>query len=423
MPLPLIALFLAAFAFGTTEFVIAGVLPQVAEGLGVSVPSAGYLVSGYALGIAIGGPLLTLATSKVSRKALLIALAIAFTVGQVACAVAPDFLSMLALRVAVAVAHGAYFGVAALVAASLVGPKERTTAIARVMLGLTVATIIGVPAATYLGQVFGWQAGFALTGFLALATFIMVALFAPRDRPDEDASPLRELGAFRNRQVLLTLATAIVGFGGLFAVYSYTASTLLAVTKVDPRLVPLVIGLFGVGMTLGNLVSAWAADKALKPTATVLLIASAAALFAFPYSVGALWSISLVVFLVGCTTGLAIVLQTYLMDVARDACCRRQPQRLQRRQRPRPLARRPRHFRRLRFPFGGLCRLRPVAGRARALGHHHDGRETAAGIGGRRMNRWAIAAGVAAARPTSALPYPGRNMALEMAKMRSVPSI
>lgn len=124
MPLPLIALFLAAFAFGTTEFVIAGVLPQVAEGLSVSIPSAGYLVSGYALGIAIGGPLLTLATSRVSRKTLLIALAVAFTIGQVACAVAPDFLSMLALRVAVAVAHGAYFGVAMVVAVGLFAPNS-----------------------------------------------------------------------------------------------------------------------------------------------------------------------------------------------------------------------------------------------------------------------------------------------------------
>ena len=267
----------------------------------------------------VGAPIIAVLSARVPRRTLLMALMAAYGITNCLTALAPNYEWLLVLRFLSGMPHGAYFGVAALVAASLVGPKERTTAIARVMLGLTVATIIGVPAATYLGQVFGWQAGFALTGFLALATFIMVALFAPRDRPDEDASPLRELGAFRNRQVLLTLATAIVGFGGLFAVYSYTASTLLAVTKVDPRLVPLVIGLFGVGMTLGNLVSAWAADKALKPTATVLLIASAAALFAFPYSVGALWSISLVVFLVGCTTGLAIVLQTYLMDVARDA--------------------------------------------------------------------------------------------------------
>lgn len=317
--LVMLALAIGGFAIGSTEFAAMSLLPYISAGLGIDEPKAAHAISAYALGVVVGAPIIAVLSARVPRRTLLMALMAAYGITNCLTALAPNYEWLLVLRFLSGMPHGAYFGVAALVAASLVGPKERTTAIARVMLGLTVATIVGVPAATYLGQIFGWQAGFALTGLLALATFIMVALFAPRDRPDEDASPLRELSAFRNRQVLLTLATAIVGFGGLFAVYSYTASTLLTVTKADPRVVPLVIGLFGVGMTLGNLVSAWAADKALKPTATVLIIASAAALFAFPYAVGALWSISLVVFLVGCTTGLAIVLQTYLMDVARDA--------------------------------------------------------------------------------------------------------
>ena len=146
MPLPLLALFIAAFAFGTTEFVIAGVLPQVAEGLGVSIPAAGTLVSGYALGIAVGGPLLTLATARLSRKTLLLGLTVAFTIGQAACALAPDFASMLLLRVAVAVAHGAYFGVAMVVAIGLVREDQRGMAVAVVLAGLTVSNIIGVPA-------------------------------------------------------------------------------------------------------------------------------------------------------------------------------------------------------------------------------------------------------------------------------------
>lgn len=317
--LVMLALAIGGFAIGSTEFAAMSLLPYIASGLGIDEPKAAHAISAYALGVVVGAPIIAVLSARVPRRTLLMALMAAYGITNCLTALVPNYEWLLVLRFLSGMPHGAYFGVAALVAASLVGPKERTTAIARVMLGLTVATIIGVPAATYLGQAFGWQAGFALTGLLALATFIMVALFAPRDRPDEDASPLRELGAFRNRQVLLTLATAIVGFGGLFAVYSYTASTLLEVTRADPRVVPLVIGLFGVGMTLGNLVSAWAADKALKPTATVLIIASAAALFAFPSSVGSLWSISLVVFLIGCTTGLAIVLQTYLMDVARDA--------------------------------------------------------------------------------------------------------
>ncbi|MFE0017852.1 MFS transporter [Mesorhizobium sp. NPDC059054] len=317
--LVMLALAIGGFAIGSTEFAAMSLLPYIAAGLGIDEPKAAHAISAYALGVVVGAPIIAVLSARVPRRTLLMALMAAYGVTNCLTALAPDYEWLLVFRFLSGLPHGAYFGVAALVAASLVGPKERTTAIARVMLGLTVATIVGVPAATYLGQAFGWQAGFALTGLLALATFIMVALFAPRDRPDDSASPLRELGAFRNRQVLLTLATATIGFGGLFAVYSYTASTLLEVTRVDPRVVPLVIGLFGVGMTLGNLVSAWAADKALKPTATVLIIASAAALFAFPYAAGSLWSISLVVFLVGCTTGLAIVLQTYLMDVARDA--------------------------------------------------------------------------------------------------------
>ncbi len=317
--LVMLALAIGGFAIGSTEFAAMSLLPYIASGLGIDEPKAAHAISAYALGVVVGAPIIAVLSARVPRRTLLMALMAAYGITNCLTALVPNYEWLLVLRFLSGMPHGAYFGVAALVAASLVGPKERTTAIARVMLGLTVATIIGVPAATYLGQAYGWQAGFALTGLLALATFIMVALFAPRDRPDEDASPLRELGAFRNRQVLLTLATAIVGFGGLFAVYSYTASTLLEVTRADPRVVPLVIGLFGVGMTLGNLISAWAADKALKPTATVLIIASAAALFAFPSSVGSLWSISLVVFLIGCTTGLAIVLQTYLMDVARDA--------------------------------------------------------------------------------------------------------
>ncbi|WP_348630030.1 MFS transporter [Mesorhizobium sp. Pch-S] len=302
--LVMLALAIGGFAIGSTEFAAMSLLPYIASGLGIDEPKAAHAISAYALGVVVGAPIIAVLSARVPRRTLLMALMAAYGITNCLTALVPNYEWLLVLRFLSGMPHGAYFGVAALVAASLVGPKERTTAIARVMLGLTVATIIGVPAATYLGQAFGWQAGFALTGLLALATFIMVALFAPRDRPDEDASPLRELGAFRNRQVLLTLATAIVGFGGLFAVYSYTASTLLEVTRADPRVVPLVIGLFGVGMTLGNLISAWAADKALKPTATVLIIASAAALFAFPSSVGSLWSISLVVFLIGCTPAL-----------------------------------------------------------------------------------------------------------------------
>lgn len=317
--LVILALAMGGFAIGTVEFAAMSLLPYIASGLGIDEPKAAHVISAYALGVVVGAPIIAVLAARVPRRTLLMALMAFYGVANCLSAFAPSYEWLLAFRFLSGLPHGAYFGVAVLVAASLVPQNKRASAVAQVMLGLTVATIIGVPMATYLGQAFGWQAGFALTGLLALATCIMVGLFAPRDKPDANASPLRELAAFKNRQVLLTLLTAIIGFGGLFAVYAYTASTLLEVTGADPRVVPLVIGLFGVGMTVGNIVSAKLADKALKPTATGLLIASALALLAFPFAVDSIWSMSLVVFLIGCTSGLAIVLQTYLMDVAKDA--------------------------------------------------------------------------------------------------------
>ncbi len=317
--LVMLALAMGGFAIGTTEFAAMSLLPYFSAGLGVDEPTAAHAISAYALGVVVGAPIIAVLSARVPRRTLLMVLMAVFGVANCLSAMSPSYNWLLAFRFMSGLPHGAYFGVAALVAASLVPQNRRASAVAKVMLGLTVATIIGVPVATWLGQTFGWRWGFAVTGLLALMTFVMVAAFAPKDQPDADASPLRELGAFANRQVLLTLATAVVGFGGLFAVYSYTASTLLEVTQVEPWVVPIVIGLFGVGMTLGTIFAAWAADKALRATATGIIIASALAMFAFPFSVGNVWTISLVVFLIGCASSLGVVIQTYLMDVARDA--------------------------------------------------------------------------------------------------------
>ena len=272
MPLPLIALFLAAFAFGTTEFVIAGVLPQVAEGLGVSVPSAGYLVSGYALGIAIGGPLLTLATSKVSRKALLIALAIAFTVGQVACAVAPDFLSMLALRVAVAVAHGAYFGVAMVVAVSLVRPEQRGMAIALVLSGLTVSNIIGVPVGTAIGNLWGWRATFWVMSILGVVSLLAIAALLPRTTgaSTKSAGLAREVRALGRQQVWTSLILMLMLMMGQMTLYTYITPFLEEVTGLSKAQVPWVLLLNGVGATIGVFVGGRLADWKLMPSIITL---------------------------------------------------------------------------------------------------------------------------------------------------------
>ncbi|MBO6718338.1 MAG: MFS transporter [Rhizobiaceae bacterium] len=274
MPLPLIALFIAAFAFGTTEFVIAGVLPNVADGLGVSIPTAGYLVSGYALGIAIGGPLLTIMTSRVPRKTLLIALAIAFTAGQAACALVPDFASMLFLRVAVAVAHGVYFGVAMVVAVSLVREERRGMAVAVVLAGLTVSNILGVPAGTAIGNLFGWRATFwAMFGLGIAATLAMLALLPRTAGPSGPPAGIgREVRVLGRQQVWTTLIVMLMLMIGQFVPYTYIVPYLQEITGLEPGIIPWVLLLNGVGATLGVFVGGRLAGWKLMPSMITLLV-------------------------------------------------------------------------------------------------------------------------------------------------------
>jgi DHA1 family inner membrane transport protein len=234
-------------------------------------------------------------------------------------ALAPTYHWMLLFRFLSGLPHGAYFGIAALVAASLVPLERRTQAVGRVLAGLTVATIVGVPFANWVGRMFGWRWGFVLVSILALLTAILVAIFAPRDGVDASASPLRELGALKRPQVWLTLATGAIGFGGLFAVYTYLASTLVTVTGVSLAVVPLVLAAFGIGLTAGNLVAPRFADRALMPTAGGLLLWTAVALALYPLAAGRLWSMVLDVAAIGVGGGLGTTLQTRLMDVAGDA--------------------------------------------------------------------------------------------------------
>jgi DHA1 family inner membrane transport protein len=317
--LVLTALAVGGFAIGTTEFATMSLLPYFSAGLGIDAPTAGHVISAYALGVVIGAPIIAVLAAKVARRTLLIGLMAMFAVANGLSALAPSYPWMLLFRFLSGLPHGAYFGVAALVAADLVPANRRTQAVSRVMAGLTVATIIGVPFSNALGQVLGWRWGFGIVAVLALATVLLVWRFAPHGAPAEDASPLRELGALRRKQVWLTLATGAIGFGGLFAVYTYVASTMLAVTHVSPALVPLVLMIFGVGLTLGNLAAAWFADRALMPTAAGMLLWSAVSLALYPFAAGNIWALSLVIFLIGCGGGVGVVLQTRLMDVAGDA--------------------------------------------------------------------------------------------------------
>ena len=281
MPLPLIALFVAAFAFGTTEFVIAGILPQVAEGLGVSIPSAGYLVTGYALGIAIGGPLATIATTRVPRRTLLIALALIFTAGQVACALAPGFASMLLVRVAVAVAHGVFFGVAMVVAVGLVREEKRGMAVAFVLAGLTVSNIVGVPAGAAIGNLFGWRATFwAMFALGIVATAAMIALL-PRGGDGKAAAPAGLAGEVRvlgRQQVWSSLMLMLLLMIGQFVPYTYIAPLLQEVTGLSAATVPWVLLLNGIGATVGVFVGGRLAGWKLMPSLIALLVVQSAVL-------------------------------------------------------------------------------------------------------------------------------------------------
>ena len=317
--LVLLALAMGGFAIGTTEFATMSLLPYFARGLHIDAPTAGHVISAYALGVVVGAPTIAVLTARFSRRFLLLALMGLFAVGNGLSALAPTYHWMLFFRFLSGLPHGAYFGIAALVAAAQVPPNRKTWAVSRVMLGLTVATILGVPFANWLGQAIGWRWGFAIVAVLALLTVLLVFLYAPVDKPDPKASPLRELGALRRGQVWLTLATGAIGFGGLFAVYAYLASTLIAVTGVKPMLIPLVFCVFGTGLTAGNLFAPAFADRALMPTAGALLVWSTIALLLYPLMAGNVWTISLDVFLIGCGAALGTVLQARLMDVAGDA--------------------------------------------------------------------------------------------------------
>ncbi|WP_373438205.1 MFS transporter [Sphingobium sp. Z007] len=317
--LVLFALAVGAFAIGTTEFASMSLLPFFARDLGIDAPTAGHAISAYALGVVAGAPVIAAFGARLPRRSLLIGLMAMFALANGLSALSPGYHWLLLFRFLSGVPHGAYFGVAALVAANLVPTEKRTLAIAKVMSGLTVATVIGVPVANWMGQVLGWRSGFFVVAALAVATMTLVALYAPRDAGDPKASPMRELTALGKSQVWLTLLTGAVGFGGMFAVYTYVASTMIDVTHVSETYVPLILIIFGIGLTLGNLAAAWAADRAQGPTVIGVLLWSAVALALFPLMAGNIWTLSLNIFLIGMGGGLGTPLQARLMDVAGEA--------------------------------------------------------------------------------------------------------
>jgi MFS transporter, DHA1 family, inner membrane transport protein len=276
MPAALYALTIGAFGIGTTEFVLMGLLQQVAADLGVSIPAAGMLISGYALGVFVGAPVLTLATARLPRKAVLVALMGIFTLGNLACALAPDYTTLMAARVLTSLAHGTFFGVGAVVATSLVPAERKASAISIMFAGLTVATLLGVPAGAWLGLHLGWRATFWAVAAIGLIALAVVALWVPASAGAGKPVHWREEVAVLGRgQVLLALAMTVLGYAGVFAVFTYIQPLLVQVTGFSQSAVSPVLLVFGVGMIVGNLLGGRLADRRPTPALIGSLVALA----------------------------------------------------------------------------------------------------------------------------------------------------
>ncbi len=318
--LAVLALALGGFAIGTTEFVTMGLLPQIADGVGVSIPRAGHVISAYALGVVVGAPVIAVFGAKLPRRPLLIGLMAAYAGFNLLSAVAGSYGVLFLARFLDGLPHGAYFGVASLVAASLAEPGRRGRAVASVMLGLSVANVLGVPAATWLGQQVSWRAAYVATAAIAVAAMLMVLVLVPSRPGDRLATGRREMLFFRNGQALLTLLAGAVGFGGLFAVYSYIAPTVTEVGGLPESAVPVFTAAFGLGMVAGT----WLAGRLAEWSVFRTLILAGVASFVVMFLVWAVapfgWALLPVVFLVTATGSVLVVnLQLRLMAVSGEA--------------------------------------------------------------------------------------------------------
>lgn len=316
----LFALAVGGFAIGTTEFATMSVLPYIAQGLHISEPKAGHLISIYAIGVVIGAPLIAVFAARFSRRSLLLILMAFFALAHLGTMLAPNYYSIMLFRFLSGLPHGAYFGVGALVAAAMVPPAKRTQAVGLMMIGLTIATTIGVPLSSWLAQAVGWRVIFLIVAVLAAVTVILVALFLPTSSMRGGASnALRELSALTNRQIWLTLAIGAIGFGGMFGIYAYMASALENITGMSAKIVPLVMCLYGVGMTLGNIIIPRLVGRHVMLGLGWLLVWSASMLALYPFALHHPYWICIQVVLIGMSGAVGTLLQIRLMDVAKDA--------------------------------------------------------------------------------------------------------
>jgi DHA1 family inner membrane transport protein len=318
--LAILALALGGFAIGTTEFVTMGLLPDIADGVDASIPSAGHLISAYALGVVVGAPVIAALGARLPRRPLAMALMTAFVIGNALSALAPGFGTLVLARFVAGLPHGAYFGVASLIAASLVPAGLRGRAVSSVMLGLAVSNVAGVPAATWLGQNLGWRSAYWAVVLIGGLTVLAVLLVVPSLPGRAEATIRSELGALRRPQVILTLLFGIVGFGGMFALYSYIAPLFTDVAGSSEGFVPVALLVFGAGMIVGTALAGRLADRALFPSLLGAVVAMGLFLIGVVAVAGRPGTLIVATFLVATASSvLAVCLQLRLMEVAGDA--------------------------------------------------------------------------------------------------------
>ncbi|SHF59153.1 MFS transporter [Streptoalloteichus hindustanus] len=320
MPIALLALAVAAFGIGTTEFVMMGLLPEIANDFRVSIPDAGGYISLYALGVVVGAPLLTMLGMRARQKTMLLSMLVLFTVGNLISAFAPTHELLLGARFLTGLPHGVFFGIGAVVAASLVDRDRRAQAISLMFIGLTVANVVGVPVGTLLGQALGWRWAFGLVAVIGVVALAAVAALVPWQARPTDVSLRGELRAFTRPQVWLAFAVVVFGFAAIFSFYSYVKPVFTDVTGYTPTAVTVLLAVFGVGMTVGTAVGGRLADRDPMRTLYVFLAALAASLALFASTAHSALLAPVTVFLIGATGFAAIPsIQSRILDQAKEA--------------------------------------------------------------------------------------------------------
>ncbi|QFY60746.1 MFS transporter [Rhizobium grahamii] len=306
MPIALLVLALSSFAIGTTEFVIMGLLPEVASDLAVSIPQAGWLVTGYALAVAIGAPIMAVSTSRLKRRTALISLMGFFIIGNLLCAISPNYWVLMVARIVTALCHGAFFGIGSVVAANLVTPDRKASAVALMFTGLTLANVLGVPLGTAIGQAYGWRSTFAIVTVIGIVTIVGLIAVLPKDSQEQQGSLRSEIAALRNARLWLALSTTVFFAASMFALFTYIAPLLRDVTGLTPDGVTWTLFLIGLGLTIGNLVGGKLADWKLGPTLAVMFGLIALTSIAFSITMRSLIPTEITLFLWAMATFAAV---------------------------------------------------------------------------------------------------------------------